>query len=94
MENKVKILLVEDVPSDVELIQRELTKSGMQIIVNGESTEIREGLTAVELVHILDLVDQRIAMEVNLEIVPRGKYDSFIFQPGDKVEVVRAIGGG
>lgn len=66
----------------------------MQIIVNGESTDVREGLTAVELVHILDLVDQRIAMEVNLEIVPRGKYDSFTFQPGDKVEVVRAIGGG
>lgn len=66
----------------------------MRIIVNGEPTDVPDGSTAAELVRILNLVDQRIAMEVNLEIVPRGAYDAHVFHPGDKVEVVRAIGGG
>jgi len=66
----------------------------MRIIVNGEPMDVQDKCTAAQLVRCLDLTDQRIAMEVNLEIVPRGVYDAHLLREGDKVEVVRAIGGG
>ena len=66
----------------------------MKITVNGEPREVREGCTAADLVAELGLADQRIAMEVNLDIVPRSAYAEHRFAPGDRVEIVRAIGGG
>lgn len=66
----------------------------MKIIVNGEDKQVSEGYTAAELVEAMGLTDKRIAMEVNLEIVPRGTYTEFTFNTGDKVEIVHAVGGG
>lgn len=66
----------------------------MQIIVNGESREISEGYTAAQLVEEMALGGKRIAMEVNLEIVPRSTYADHTFNDGDQVEVVHAVGGG
>lgn len=66
----------------------------MQIIVNGESREISEGYTAAQLVEEMALGGKRIAMEVNLEIVPRSTYTDHTFKDGDQVEVVHAVGGG
>lgn len=66
----------------------------MQIIVNGEQRDVSEGLTAAQLVEDMEIVGQRIAMEVNLEIVPRSSYAEYIFKDGDKVEIVHAVGGG
>jgi sulfur carrier protein len=42
----------------------------------------------------MGLGGQRIAMEVNLEIVPRSTYEIHALQPGDRIEVVHAVGGG
>ena len=66
----------------------------MQIIVNGESRDVLEGLTAAQLVDEMNIAGKRIAMEVNLEIVPRSTYTDHIFKAGDKVEIVHAVGGG
>lgn len=66
----------------------------MNIILNGEQREIPDASTAAGLVDLLDLGERRIAMEVNLEIVPRGDYAGHRLQEGDRVEVVHAIGGG
>ena len=66
----------------------------MQIIVNGEPRNVSDGLTAEQLVSDMDIVGKRIAMEVNLEIVPRSTYADHIFHEGDKIEVVHAVGGG
>ncbi len=66
----------------------------MQIIVNGEQRDVTEGLTAEQLVSEMEITGQRIAMEVNLEIVSRSRYSEHIFQAGDKVEIVHAVGGG
>lgn len=66
----------------------------MQIIVNGEQRDVTEGLTAEQLVSEMEITGKRIAMEVNLEIVPRSRYSEHIFQAGDKVEIVHAVGGG
>jgi len=66
----------------------------MQIIVNGEQRDVSEGLTAEQLIIDMDILGKRIAMEVNLEIVPRSGYAEHIFKAGDKIEIVHAVGGG
>jgi len=66
----------------------------MQIIVNGEQRDVKAGFTAEQLVDSMGIGSGRIAMEVNLEIVPRSTYAEHVFKAGDKVEVVHAVGGG
>jgi len=66
----------------------------MQIIVNGEHRDVADGLTAAQLVEDMEITGKRIAMEVNLEIVPRSTYAEYRFNDGDKVEIVHAVGGG
>ena len=66
----------------------------MKIIVNGEDKQVTDGYTAAELVEAMGLTGKRIAMEVNLEIVPRSTYSEFVFNTDDRVEIVHAVGGG
>ena len=66
----------------------------MQIILNGEKTEIANDTTAQALIEQLGLVGRRLAMEVNQELVLRSEYTEYKLQPGDQVEIVHAIGGG
>ena len=66
----------------------------MKIELNGKTQEIVAGLSATGLIETLDLTGKRMAMEVNEEILPRSRFDSYIIQSGDKVEIVHAIGGG
>ncbi len=66
----------------------------MLVRVNGEDYQLPEALTVGELVERVGLADQRIALEVNREIVPRSEYATTKLHEGDRVEIVRAIGGG
>lgn len=66
----------------------------MQVSVNGENYDLPEAITVAELIERVGLGDQRIALEVNREIVPRGTYSETKLAEGDRVEIVRAIGGG
>ena len=66
----------------------------MDISLNGETRVMAEGTSARQLIQELGLENRRLAMEVNLEILPRSRFDDYIFQDGDKVEIVHAIGGG
>ena len=66
----------------------------MELEVNGEMTQLAEGASLHDLVIKLDIVGQRIAIEVNQEIVPRSQHALHQLNAGDKVEVVHAIGGG
>jgi len=66
----------------------------MQIIVNGEEQQVAQGLTAAQLVEQMGLTGRRIAMEVNLEILPRSEYDRHALSDGDRIEIVHAVGGG
>lgn len=66
----------------------------MQIIVNGESTSTREGITLDELLAQLQLTGQRLAVELNGDIVPRSRWPEVRLGEGDRTEIVRAIGGG
>jgi sulfur carrier protein len=66
----------------------------MELVINGKAEQLPDGLNASELIAHLGLQDERLAMEVNREIVPRSNFDSHRLKPGDRVEIVRAIGGG
>lgn len=66
----------------------------MQIQLNGDAFEVPAGETVAGLLERLDLTGRRVAVELNLEIVPRGQHATTALAEGDRVEVVHAIGGG
>ena len=66
----------------------------MRIQLNGEAFELPDGETVAGLIERLDLAGRRVAVELNLDIVPRSAHAEHRLQPGDRVEVVHAIGGG
>jgi sulfur carrier protein len=70
----------------------------MLITVNGESREVEAGTTLAMLVLQLSGesgTDQRgIAIERNLEIVPKSEHASTVIEAGDRIEVVQFVGGG
>lgn len=66
----------------------------MRLQVNGESREF-EGLGCVaDLIGQLALDPRKVAVEVNLEIVPRSAYAETRLNDGDRIEIVHFIGGG
>lgn len=66
----------------------------MELIVNGETRRLPEPLSVAELVNELGVTGRRIALELNGEIVPHGEFEATMLAPGDKLEIVQAIGGG
>lgn len=66
----------------------------MRIQLNGESFELPDGETVAGLLTHLDLTGRRVAVELNLDIVPRSQHAATTLTEGDQVEVVHAIGGG
>ncbi len=66
----------------------------MHIILNGTDREVPDRLSASELITDLGLAGKRLALEVNTSIVPRSSFEEHLLQPGDRVEIVHAIGGG
>ncbi|WP_271104539.1 sulfur carrier protein ThiS [Pseudomonas tohonis] len=66
----------------------------MHIQLNGEPFELPDGQTVADLIARLDLTGRRVAVELNLDIVPRSQHAATVLSEGDRVEVVHAIGGG
>jgi len=66
----------------------------MDIQLNGENRRIVDGTTLAALLHEEGLAERRVAVEVNGEIVSRGRHADHRLQPGDRVEIVHALGGG
>lgn len=66
----------------------------MDIILNGEIRDIPETATMSDLIRLLGLSGQRIAVEVNAELVPRSRHDQHPLAAGDRVEIIHAVGGG
>jgi thiamine biosynthesis protein ThiS len=65
----------------------------MKIHLNGEEREV-QAATVAALVAELGLEGRMIAVERNLEVVPKSAYDDTCLQDGDRLEVVHMIGGG
>ena len=66
----------------------------MEITVNGDTLVVSENCTLSGLVEQLELVGKKIAIELNMEIIPRSLHNETRLQSKDNVEVVQAIGGG
>ena len=67
----------------------------MNISINGNTKQFDgENMTITDLMVTLNLVDKRLAIEKNGEIVPRSQFDAAILNDGDKLEIVGAVGGG
>ena len=66
----------------------------MQIYLNGEEKQIPEDLDMAGLIELLALADQRIAVEVNQELVPRSTFPGHPLRAEDRVEIIQAVGGG
>ncbi len=66
----------------------------IEIILNGEPYLIGENRSIVDLVHLLNLVPERLAIELNLDILPKSAWGETLLKPGDKVEMVHFVGGG
>jgi len=66
----------------------------LSIQVNGERRNVPEGCTVEELVETLGFEKRRIAVAVNREVVPRAARADRRLGPGDRVEILEAVGGG
>ena len=66
----------------------------MQIILNGERRDIAEGMSIEALVLTLADDPRGVAIERNLEIVPKAEHATTLLQDGDRLEVVQFVGGG
>lgn len=66
----------------------------MHVQINGERREISDSESVADLVLQLGLAGRRIAIEINEQIVPASEHARHVLHPGDRVEIVQAIGGG
>ena len=62
--------------------------------VNGEHRRLRDGLTLAELARELGLSPDKVAVERNLEVVPRSTLAEVALEDGDEIEIVTFVGGG
>ncbi|MFQ5692852.1 MAG: sulfur carrier protein ThiS [Nitrospinota bacterium] len=68
--------------------------AAISITVNGETREVPEDTTVRDLLDRLEVKGPHVAVARNAELVPRSEYEATRLAPGDRIEVVHAIGGG
>lgn len=66
----------------------------MTLTLNGESLEVLDDSNAHDLIVQLGYENQRIALEINEAIIPKSKHTEFALNAGDKIEIIKAVGGG
>ena len=70
------------------------TDGTFTITVNGEHRRVAAGLSIAQLAEELGLVPEKVAVERNLEIVPRSTLAQVLIEDGDELEIVHFVGGG
>ncbi len=66
----------------------------MRITLNGNPTEVPDGVTAEQLVEQQGLTSTICAVEINKALCPKGERAERIIQPEDTIEIVTLVGGG
>jgi sulfur carrier protein len=66
----------------------------MQILVNDQPREIADGCTIAVLLEQLGLTGKPVAVEVNLQLVPRQRHTEHVLADNDRLEIVTLVGGG
>ncbi len=77
-------------------LERKMTarQGQLEITLNGSVHELATSISVAALVESLGLNAAKVAVERNLEIVPRSVYDRTMIECGDRLEIVQFIGGG
>ncbi len=70
------------------------TDGTVSITVNGEHKRVAAGMTIAQLANELGLVPEKVAVERNLEVVPRSTLAQVVVDDGDDIEIVHFVGGG
>ncbi len=65
----------------------------LEIIVNGESRTTTP-LSVLDYLRSLEIDPARVAVELNMDILPKGEYASTMLKQGDQLEIVHFVGGG
>jgi thiamine biosynthesis protein ThiS len=68
--------------------------TNLSITLNGEPRRVRAGMSVADLVAELGLPIKKVAVERNLEIVPRSTLADVLLADGDSLEIVHFVGGG
>jgi sulfur carrier protein len=66
----------------------------MELIVNGRTREVTDGANLSLLLNELNINPLRVAVQLNLEIVKRDRYDKTVLKPGDRLEIITFMAGG
>ena len=66
----------------------------MDITINGEQKRFQAPINVADLLTVLELEPKKIAVERNLEIVPKSLYGQTALADGDRIEIVQFVGGG
>jgi thiamine biosynthesis protein ThiS len=75
-------------------MRAEITLPIISLTLNGESRNIAAGLSVADLVREIGLDPKKVAVERNLEIVPRSTLAHVMLADGDSLEIVHFVGGG
>ena len=66
----------------------------VQVRINGKERDVEAGTTVAMLLRELDAAPQRVAVEINRELVPRSTFEETFLSEGDTIEIVTFVGGG
>jgi sulfur carrier protein len=66
----------------------------MELIVNGKRLEVTDGASLTVLLNELNINPLRVAVQLNLEIVKRERYENTVLKPGDRLEIITFMAGG
>ncbi len=66
----------------------------MTITLNGEPRDVATGTTVADLLGELEVLPKHVAVEVNLELVPRARHAEHALRENDRLEIVTLVGGG
>ena len=70
------------------------TTETVQIVVNGDGRDVRAGLSLLDLLALLEIAPDRVAIELDRRIVGRAEWDSTKIRSGAALEIVHFVGGG
>ena len=66
----------------------------MTVTINGEHRDVPDGLNILALLEHLGMSDKRVAIERNLDLLPRARWRETQVESGDRFEIVHFVGGG
>ena len=66
----------------------------MEIQLNGETREIGDSSNLIDLIKSLGLAPERVAIELNREVIRKPDWETTVLKENDRVEIVHFVGGG